>query len=345
MPTIFDLVKASEIVAYWDTLAQDREPFLGEELFPSDKKLGLKLDWIKGSGGLPVVLAPSAFDAAVKPRPRIGFDVLSSNMPFFKESKYVDEELRQQLNMVLETGRQGYIDSVLNRVFNDTAELLTAASSQRERMRMMALTTGVISITANGQNYDIDYGVPNGNKPTADVSWADGDTDILADIRAWQDKVQDETGTRPTRAIVSQKTWSYLQKNTVINKSIYILSGGGVVLSDNRLRQYLMEELGLEVVVYTKRYKNEAGVVTKYVPDDTFILFPDGPLGNTWFGTTPEESDLLSSNVANVAITDVGVAVTTMTKADPVNVETKVSMICLPSFEQADKIVIADIIP
>jgi hypothetical protein len=73
-------------------------------------------------------------------------------------------------------------------------------------------------------------------------------------------------------------------------------------------------------------------------------LFPAGQLGTTWFGTTPEESDLMGGKVANVSITDVGVAVTTIEKADPVNVETKVTMICLPSFEAADSVMICDVI-
>ena len=73
-------------------------------------------------------------------------------------------------------------------------------------------------------------------------------------------------------------------------------------------------------------------------------LFPTGNLGNTWFGTTPEESDLMSGTADNVSITDVGVAVTTMKKSDPVNVETKVTMICLPSFETADSVFLLDVI-
>ena len=70
MPSIFELVTSQSIVAYWEELAQDREPYLGDELFPARKKLGLKLDWIKGSNGLPVVLKPSAFDAPAVPRER-----------------------------------------------------------------------------------------------------------------------------------------------------------------------------------------------------------------------------------------------------------------------------------
>ena len=91
---------------------------------------------------------------------------------------------------------------------------------------------------------------------------------------------------------------------------------------------------------------NDSGAAAKYIPDDTFILLPPGNLGNTWFGTTPEESDLMSSStVENVAIVDTGVAVTTIKQSDPVNVEIKVTQICLPDFPTADQIVIADVTP
>ena len=342
--TIFDVVKATELTSYWEENQQDREPYLGEELFPNRKKLGLKLEWIKGANGLPVVLKPSAFDAEAVPRPRIGFEKLETEMPFFKESTKVDETLRQQLNMVLETGNQAYIDAVTNRVFADEMHLLEGAAARREQMRMMALTTGVISITANGQKYDYDYGIPSAHKSTVGTSWSTKTADIPEDIRTWQDKIEDDTGVRPTRGICSRQTWGYMRKNDNIIKSLFVLSNGQVAtISDARLNEYLMDELGLEVVVYSKRYMSDAGAATKYVPDETFVLFPEGDLGYTWFGTTPEESDLMGGRAANVSITYTGVAVTTMQVADPVTVETKVTMICLPSFEMANSVYIADI--
>ena len=343
--SIFDLIKAPELTSYWEEHTQDMPPYLGEELFPADKKLGLKLDWIKGANGLPVVLKPSAFDAGAVPRARIGFDKLSTQMPFFKESTYVDEELRQELNMVLETGNQAYIDAVVRRVFADETHLLEGARARREEMRMMALTTGAIAITANGQAYNYDYGMPAGHKSEVAVSWSTTTSDPIEDMRTAMDKVEDDTGIRPTRGVCTRKTWGYLRKNEKIIKSIFVLSNGQVsALSDARLSQYLMDELGLELIVYGKRYKNDAGTATQFVPDDTVVLFPTGNLGTTWFGTTPEESDLMGGKVANVSITDVGVAVTTIEKADPVNVETKVTMICLPSFEAADNVYILDVI-
>lgn len=343
--TIFDLVKAPELTSYWEEHRQDMPPYLGEELFPADKKLGLKLDWIKGANGLPVVLKPSAFDVGAVPRPRIGFDKLSAEMPFFKESTYIDEELRQQLNMVMETGNQAYIDAVMNHVFADEMHLLEGARARREQMRMMALTTGAIAITANGQAYNYDYGIPSDHKSEVTTSWSTTTSDPIEDMRKAMDKIEDDTGVRPTRGVCTRKTWGYLRVNEKIIKSIFVLSNGQVsALSDARLSQYLMDELGLELIVYGKRYKNDAGTATQFVPDDTVVLFPEGTLGNTWFGTTPEESDLMGTGAANVSITDTGVAVTTVQKTDPVNVETKVTMICLPSFESADSVYILDVI-
>lgn len=342
--TIFDMLTSQDIVAYWNELAQDKDPYPAEDLFPNDKKRGLSLKWLKGSKGQPIVLKVSAFDATAIPRPRIGFEKLSAEMPYFKESKYIDEELRQELNMVLESGIQGYIDSVMNKIFDDETELLEGAAAARERMRMMALTTGVVSMAANGQTFTFDYGVTH--KGNATVSWATTATaDPMGDIRKAIEQIADDTGAVITRAMCDRATWRNLRNNDKIKKDIYVMTNGMGAISDTKLHQYLMDELGIDVRINTKRYKAEDGTVTPYMPAETFVMFPDGALGKTWFGTTPAESDLMTSNVANVAITDTGVAVTTVQKADPVNVETIVSQICLPDFPMADEVYILDTNP
>ena len=339
--TIFDLMSSEQLVAYWEVLVQDEAPYPCEELFPADKKRGLSLKWIKGSRGLPVVLKTSAFDVHAIPRARVGFDKLTAEMPYFKESTYIDEELRQELNMVLETGNQAYIDSVMNKVFDDETRLLRGASASRERMRMMALTTGVISMTANGQAFAYDYGVNHtGN---ASVSWSTHATaDPIEDIRVAKEQIQDDTGAVITRAMCDGATWRDIRNNEKIKKAVFVLANGAGALSDQQLRNYIMDELEIEVLINDKRYQDEEGNTIKFMPANTFVMFPDGDLGKTWFGTTPAESDLMTGSAANVSITDTGVAVVTAQKVDPVQVETIVSMICLPSFEQADQVYIMD---
>lgn len=340
--TIFDIVTAADIVAYWENMTQDRQPYVGETLFPAEQKLGLNLEWINGNSGLPVVLNLSAFDAQAVPRAREGFSVTKTSMPFFKESTYIDEELRQQLNIALETGNSAYVDVVMNKVFNDSIKLIEAARAQRERMRMSLLTTGAISLASNGQSMSFDYGVPSGHKATAAASWTTVSTDIMTDIRTWMDTIENDTGVRPTRAICNQGVWNSMLKNTGIRNTIFVYSQGVSTVSDRALKSFLMDQLELSVYVNNKRYKSESGVATKYVADDIFVLFPSSTLGSSWFGTTPEQADLMSGSAANVAITDTGVAVTTSKKVDPVNVETKVSQIFLPSFEASDQVFIAD---
>lgn len=210
--SIFDLVTSTELAAYWTTLAPGEPPYLGEELWDTQQKLGLNISWIKGASGLPAVLKPSAFDAAAIPRPRIGFDKLSASMPYFKESMYIDEELRQELNLILQTGNQNYIDSVMNRVFNDEVRLIRSARITRERMRMMVLTTGVISISANGQNYAYDYGVTH--KGDAATKWSSTSTaDPVSDIRKAIETVYTETGIKPKRGLCNGVTWQRLRNN------------------------------------------------------------------------------------------------------------------------------------
>jgi hypothetical protein len=339
--TIFDLVKATEIAAYWETLSQDREPYLLTEMFPDDKKLGLDLSYIKGSSGLPAVLKTSAFDVKAIPRTRLGFEKLTAEMPFFKESLYIDEALRQELNKVLETGNQAYIEVIVNRIFADEIQLLEAASAARERMRAMALTTGAITLAANGQAYTYDYQMPATHKRT-NQSFNNADYDVCSYINETLDIIEDDTGVRPSRGVVSRNQWNNMKKNTVIAKNVYVLTNGVGTINDNTLRDYLFDQTGVEFVVYSKRYKDEAGATNRFIPDDLVVLFPAGALGRTWFGTTPEESDLMTGSAANVAITDTGVAVTTVKMTDPVYVETKVTQICLPSFEAADQVAIID---
>lgn len=337
--TIFELVEARILASYWNELNQNRAPFLGETLFPNKKKIGLDLSWIKGSKGLPVELKLSAFDAKTVMRDRIGFEKIKTQMPFFKEGAYIDEELRQELLKVIDSGNQEYIDAILNQVFDTERGLVESAAISRERMRMQLLTTGVITLANNGQEYSYDFGMPDGNKKNASTSWETTTSATpIEDIIGLCDDIEDATGVRPTKGIMSRKTFNYIKNNEALKKSIYITNNGVGVVTDTMVINAIYDLTGVTVVIYTKKYKDASGAEKAYIPDDVVVLLPEGDLGYTWFGTTPEEADLFSSAEANVAIVDEGVAITTSKEVDPVNVFTKVSQVALPSFEAIDKV-------
>ena len=344
--TIYDYITAKEVAAYYNTkkAQQSLPPYLGEELFPDKKQIGLDMSFIKGAKGLAKILKLSAFDAKAVKRDRIGFEKLQTEMPFFKEAMSVDEKTRQELLKVIATGNQTYIDMVLNKIFNDQETLLEGASVVRERMRMQLLSTGTIIMANNGQAVEYDYGMPENHQVEANTKWDAKGADPIADITDWQDLLEQEGNGRPTRAITSRKIMRQLAKIPAIIAAIYVLGQGKVTPDEASVRNYIADKTGLDIVVYEKFYKDVDDTTKRMLPEDLFIMIPEGELGNTYFGTTPEEADLMASGIANVSIVDTGVAVTTSKLVDPVNVDTKVSQVCLPSFEAADQIIIAEVL-
>lgn len=343
--TIFDLIVASELQVYYeDVYSVDREPYVTEELFDEDQKLGTDLKWLLSSSGAPKVLKNSAYDVAAIPRQRIGMQGQSAEMPFFKESMYIDEELRQQLNIVMESGKTELIQAIVNNIFNDEMQLLESASVTRERMRTMLISTGVIALENNGQVYTYDYKMPESHKVTASKSWSDPDADILGDIDAGINRILEDEGATVTRAICSSKVLGYMKRNNAIKATLLAFSQGQGVVTTEKIKEYILTEYGIEIVTNDKRYVDESEQTQRFIEDDVFVMLPDGKLGKFWFGTTPEQSDLMTGSVANVAIVDTGVAITTMKKVDPVQVETKVTQICLPTCQKIKQIYTIDVI-
>ena len=350
VPTIFDLVNAREIATYWTEKAENRIPYLGETLFPADKRLGLDLEWFKGSQGLPVMLKPSTFDAKATLRDRIGITKVETEMPFFREGMRIGEKERQELNKAAGAANAQFLTPVLNRIYDDAGTLIDGALVVPERMRMQLLSGGKIKVSAtvdgNRVDYDYDYHFPSKHKATLSGANAWSDTKNsrpVENIQEWQDKIEEDFGTRPTRAICTRKTWNYLLRNKSIRLDMNPAGGQNVILTDSMLQQYLEGKLGIRVAVYNKKFSLN-GTPTLFYPDDYFSLIPDGTLGKTWYGTTPEESDLMSgATEAQVEIVNTGVAVTTIKEPHPVNVLTIVSEIVLPSFEAIDGVFIAKV--
>ena len=110
---IFDLVSAKNIAQYWIEKNVNEQPLLGETLFPYQKEIGIQLDWIKGAKNQPIALRLSAYDVKSIRRDRKGFEKYTTEMPFFKESMYIDEKLRQELSRMIQTNNEELVNSKL----------------------------------------------------------------------------------------------------------------------------------------------------------------------------------------------------------------------------------------
>lgn len=347
MPTIFDLVNAKEIATYYNENPSNKIPYLGATLFPARKQLGLDLSWIKGANGLPVALTPSTFDTKPTLRDRVGFEKIQTEMPFFREAMRIGENDRQELNKVMGSANSAMYMAVVQKIYDDKINLVKGAEVNNERMRMQLLSSGKVSIIANGLAYDYDYKFnPNHKEALLNTAmWSDFENSRpVEDIERWQDKIEEDFGERPKRAIMTRKTWNYLLQNKSIKLDMNPIGGQNIIMTGDLLKQYLLTKLSINVAVYNKKFALQNGTTHQYFPDDVFTLLPEGSLGNTWFGTTPEESDLMAGNTkAKVEIVNTGVAITSIVEEMPVNVNTVVSEICLPSFERIDGIFIATV--
>ena len=136
---ITELFNSKNIAIEQTQVASNEIPYLGAGLFPAKKKMGLDLKWIKTSKGLPVSLAPSAFDTVSTIRSREGIKINETEMAYFKESMLVKEVDEQEIMRVQEAS-DPYAQEVLNRIFDDANTLVDGANVVPERMIMQLLT-------------------------------------------------------------------------------------------------------------------------------------------------------------------------------------------------------------
>lgn len=344
-----DVFNSGAIALNYTEVASNQIAYLGIGFFPPQKKAGLDLKWIKGHKGLPVSLAPSAFDAKSTLRDRVGISLNETQMAFFRESMLVKEADEQEI-MRIQSSSDPYAQQVLDNIFNDAANLIDGANVVPERMIMQLLAPlggdMGINIQANGVDYTYNYD-PDGSwkanhyaeiSTPADQWTATATSDPITDLETAMNAQEQVGGNRPEILLMSKNTFNLIKKSASIKN--YILAQNttaNVNLTDKRVRDFIEEELNVRVITYTKQFKDESGTAQKYYPDNIVMMLPAGAIGTTWYGTTPEERTLAQRSDADVSVVNTGVTVSVTITEDPVNTKTTVSEIVLPSFERMNE--------
>lgn len=345
-----DVFTPRAIALQWSEDPSRREDYLGAGLFPARKKTGLDLKWFKGHKGLPVSLTPSNFDAKSTLLTREGFSTIQNEMAFFRASMIISEKIEQEILRVSESN-DPYLQEILTQLYDDANQLIRSANVVAERMRMQLLCpeqdgSPRILISHNGvqyaYNYDPDggYREQNYKAMSADTDkWTNHNSaDPLQDLSDAQDAVEKLGGRRPARMLMNRNTFNQLKQSAALRSAILAQnSTANVFMNDARAKEALSAELGLTVLINSDQYRDESGAVHPFYKDGFVTLMPEGRLGYTWYGITPEERTLRGSGEANVSIVNTGVAITTKITEDPVNTKTTASEILLPSFERMDE--------
>lgn len=343
-----EIFNSKAIAINYTEAASNKIPYLGTGFFPPQKKAGLDLKWIKGHRGLAVSLMPSTFRSKPTFRDRIGISVNETEMPFFREAMLVDEHDEQEI-MRVQDSNDPYAIQVLENIFNDTKNLIDGANVVPERMIMQLLCPiggdiG-IDINANGVDYTYNYD-PDGSwkekhymkiETAADKWSASATCDPLDDLETALEAQEAASETRPTIAIMSPATFKLLRKSEKIRQGVLAqVATATVNMTPKRAKAFIKDELDLDIIVYSKKFEDENGKETSFFKDNGVMLVPTGDLGSTCYGTTPEERVLSAKPESDVSIVNTGVAVAVGINANPVETETTVSEIVLPSFERID---------
>lgn len=326
-----------------DYLKERKFPeFLGLTLFPEKKIEEIDLEYIKGGSHLPVSASVHAFNSESEIASRDALKAVKERLALVKRKIRMDEELLIKLQTP-RTNKE--FEKAKEQVFNDVDTMVLAVLTRAEAMRMEVLTTGKLSVNENGVNVTLDYGVPSDALKTnaGNSAWTHADSDPLKDIYDWTDSVITRTGVIPTRALTSSSVLSLLLRHDKVRKNIF--GNANKLVTKAELNAFL-EQQGLpKFASYDAKYRKEQANGTyqtlRFFDANKVVLMPDGFLGETVYGLTAEEIELAGTGIDTEHVGNV-LAMTYRT-ADPVARWTKAVATVLPSFPEAENILIAKV--
>lgn len=292
--------------------------FIGMRFFPMVKTENMKLAVIQltEKGKVPVMALIHALDTEARIGDRPNPEGVNYELLLIKEKLNQGEALKKLLlNGMMNPDKQ----EALRRIYDDAANLISRVLTRIEAMACEVLSTAKLTIAENNVAKVVEYGLPETHRMTRN-GWSNPATNILADLVDIQTRAKNKI----VRAVMTSKIMGYLQKNTGLNSLAATL---GVIASVKFVKEYISQQLGIEIIVYDGSYRLSALDDTEYYflnEDVVTFLTTDEVLGRTFLTYTPEEDAGIIDRLEGF------VAVTQYSTPDPVATWTKASAIAFP---------------
>ena len=292
--------------------------FIGMRFFPMVKTENMKLAVIQltEKGKVPVMALIHALDTEARIGDRPNPEGVNYELLLIKEKLNQGEALKKLLlNGMMNPDKQ----EALRRIYDDAANLISRVLTRIEAMACEVLSTAKLTIAENNVAKVVTYGLPETHRMTVN-GWSNPATNILADLVDIQTRAKNKI----VRAVMTSKIMGYLQKNTGLNSLAATL---GVIASVKFVKEYILQQLGIEIIVYDGSYRLSALDDTEYYflnEDVVTFLTTDEVLGRTFLTYTPEEDAGIIDRLEGF------VAVTQYSTPDPVATWTKASAIAFP---------------
>lgn len=350
MPNIADLFTANSFKSFVDDYRRNANvaPLLGDVLFPRIHQDALSLEYMVADEATPTLLLPTAYNAEVPLRDRIGVELVNGNMPFFREGFPIQEtDIRNIMEAAASTSQKA--KDAMRHIYKDSMRLVDSANATTERMRMQILGavsgTPQIVINANNINQTINYDPKGkystqnyvaltGNSVWTTVATADPVQDIMDGVEALE-----TLGKKARYAVMNKKTFNDLMKCDAV--WAYAINSPGAAVgalfhSPAIAKRVIAENTGVDIIVYNKGFTDASGNFATFFPDNCVTLIPEGNLGETRYAPTPEGYRAARGNTTlTTSVVDTGVYVTYVNaNRVPVQEEIVAGQICLPTYEQ-----------
>lgn len=212
------------------------------------------------------------------------------------------------------------------------------ADNTFELMRGQALSTGVVSLTAeDGDVHEVDFEVPAGNKIAVAAPWdpttTAGASAMFADIESAHGVFHDSSGNASGLALTTRKVNRLLLRGL---QSMFPQQPAGQI----SLNAYLTDRGLPGVVTNDRTLRGEDGTRTRIYPEGFLTFLPgDGPIGRTELGVTQESVQQVQNRVLSAQEAP-GLTIITLGSDNPVQRAVKGAAVGLPVIQDNEDITI-----
>jgi hypothetical protein len=233
--------------------------------------------------------------------------------------------------------------------------LATAIRERQETMAIDAITLGRVRINEGKLKKDVDFKVPDIQKPVLSGSdtWNDPTSDPLNDIDSFIEILRDKGRARPTRALTSRRVMNALREHPKIKSALNLIGSSTQYVSTEALRGWMRDNGLPDIQIYDRTSTvllpgpDGEGTETKNYkpfPEDLIVFLPAGELGNMLEGPTVESSLSTMPGLADVGAPGLWYDFIVDPNNDPPRVFQKVVAVTFPTFPRSTQILIAKVL-
>lgn len=333
------------------------QQFAGQTWLPDRTTFDLEFEYILGANQRSVMAHVVTFDSEspIGSRQPLGEKVQGELPPIKRKMRIGEKTILRHLQP--RTGVPD-VDQAIQQVFNDAATLVRTVQARMEWLKLQALSEDKVIYSEDGVTFQFDYGynddyqlIWTGNNVAdgdgTDVSaqygnaWSDTtNANPLLDLQTICDKVQMETGVRPTRMVLSLRTLNYLLTNAQLRVLIRGSQAPAAVLTraelDTLFQLYNLPSITVYDVFVTREAADGTLTDVRTMAENRVVLLPPDTVGNMLIGPTAESRVLFGTPFASQAP---GIWGETYNTTEPVAEWTKVAAVAFPSVPLANLIV------